>query len=108
MRQLPNYVRLLFGLMTDHRIARIDKLLVIGAIVYIITPIDFIPDFIPFFGQVDDVFLLLTALQRLIAHAGRPVLLDHWEGDPAELADLSIRRALGAAAFFLPRSLRRR
>ena len=49
---------------------------------------------------------MLTALQRLIAHAGRDVILDHWSGDAKEIDDLSIRRALGAAAFFLPRRMR--
>ncbi len=108
MRQLPQYVRLLGGLLTDRRVALADKLLVVGAIAYIVTPIDLIPDFIPFFGEVDDVFLLVLALQRLIANAGRVVLLDHWTGNPSDLADLNLRGALAAAAFFLPKRIRRR
>ena len=108
IRQLPNFVRLLFGLITDPRVATVDKLLVFGAIAYIITPIDLIPDFIPFIGEVDDVYLLVIALQRLISNAGRLVLLDHWGGDDADLADLNLRGALAAAAFFLPRRIRRR
>jgi uncharacterized membrane protein YkvA (DUF1232 family) len=108
IKQLPNFLRLLFGLMTDPRVAAIDKLLVVGAIAYIVTPIDLIPDFIPFIGEVDDVYLLVIALQRLISNAGRFVLLDHWGGDDADLADLNLRGALAAAAFFLPRRIRRR
>jgi uncharacterized membrane protein YkvA (DUF1232 family) len=108
IRQLPNFLRLLFGLITDPRVATVDKLLVFGAIAYIITPIDLIPDFIPFIGEVDDVYLLVIALQRLISNAGRLVLLDHWGGDDADLADLNLRGALAAAAFFLPRRIRRR
>jgi uncharacterized membrane protein YkvA (DUF1232 family) len=108
MRQLPQYLRLLGGLLTDRRVALADKLLVVGAIAYIVTPIDLIPDFIPFFGEVDDVFLLLLALQRLVANAGRLVLLDHWTGNPSDLADLNLRGALTAAAFFLPKRIRRR
>lgn len=108
IRQLPNFLRLLFGLITDPRVATVDKLLVFGAIAYIITPIDLIPDFIPFIGEVDDVYLLVIALQRLISNAGRLVLLDHWGGEDADLADLNLRGALAAAAFFLPRRIRRR
>ena len=108
IRQLPNFLRLLFGLITDPRVATVDKLLVFGAIAYIITAIDLIPDFIPFIGEVDDVYLLVIALQRLISNAGRLVLLDHWGGDDADLADLNLRGALAAAAFFLPRRIRRR
>lgn len=108
IKQLPQYLRLLGGLVVDKRVSMVDKLLVVGAIGYIVMPIDLIPDFIPFFGEIDDLYLLILALQRLIANAGRPVLLDHWSGDPADLADINLRGALTAAAFFLPRKIRRR
>ena len=108
IRQLPQYLRLLGGLLTDRRVALVDKLLVIGAIAYIVTPVDLIPDFIPFFGEIDDVYVLVLALQRLVANAGRLVLLDHWTGNPRDLADLNLRGALTAAAFFLPKRIRRR
>jgi uncharacterized membrane protein YkvA (DUF1232 family) len=108
IQQLPNYLRLLYGLLRDPRVSVVDKLLVGGAVAYIIMPIDLIPDFIPFIGEVDDVFLLVTALQRLIANAGRAVLLDHWLGSATELSDLNLQRVLSAAAFFLPRRIRRR
>jgi uncharacterized membrane protein YkvA (DUF1232 family) len=106
--ELPRFLRLLWGLITDARVAIVDKLLVAGAIAYIVTPIDLIPDFIPFLGEVDDVFLLVLALRRLMENAGRAVLLSHWTGDPTELRDLNLRKALMAAAFFLPRRVRRR
>ncbi len=108
IRQLPAYLRLLGGLLTDRRVNAIDKLLVAGAIAYIAMPIDLIPDFIPFMGEVDDVFLLVIALQRLVANAGRPVLLSHWSGAMEDLADLNLKEALAAAAFFLPRNVRRK
>ena len=91
IKQLPTYLRLLGGLLTDRRVNAIDKLLVAGAIAYIVMPIDLIPDFIPFLGEVDDVFLLVIALQRLVANAGRPVLLAHWSGAIEDLADLNLQ-----------------
>ena len=108
IKQLPAYLRLLGGLLTDRRVNAIDKLIVAGAIAYIAMPIDLIPDFIPFLGEVDDVFLLVIALQRLVANAGRPVLLSHWTGAMEDLADLNLKAALAAAAFFLPRNIRRK
>ena len=108
IRQLPQYVRLLGGLITDKRVSIVDKMLVAGAIAYIVMPIDLIPDFIPFFGEIDDLYILVLALQRLISNAGRLVLLDHWAGDPSDLADLNLRGALTAGAFFLPKRIRRR
>jgi uncharacterized membrane protein YkvA (DUF1232 family) len=108
IRQLPAYLRLLFGLFRDSRVSPVDKGLVVAAIAYILLPVDWIPDFIPFLGEVDDVFLLVSSLQRLISNAGRRVVLEHWMGDPAELADVNLRRVLMAATFFLPRTIRRR
>jgi uncharacterized membrane protein YkvA (DUF1232 family) len=106
--ELPNFLRLLYGLITDARVNAVDKLVVAGAIAYILLPVDVIPDFIPFLGEVDDVFLLILALQRLIGNAGRSVLHDYWVGDPAELTDLNLEKILAACAFFLPRRMRRR
>jgi uncharacterized membrane protein YkvA (DUF1232 family) len=108
IKQLPQYMRLLGGLLGDRRVSMVDKLLVAGALAYIVMPIDLIPDFIPFFGEIDDLFVLVLALQRLIENAGRLVVLDHWTGNPSDLADLNLRGALSAAAFFLPKRIRRR
>ena len=108
VREIPNFLRLLYGLLTDSRVSNIDKLVVAGAIAYILMPIDLIPDFIPFIGEVDDVFLMILAIQRLISNAGRAVVLDHWMGDPSELASLNLERVLAACVFFLPRRMRRR
>ncbi len=108
IREIPNYLRLLAGLMTDRRVAGIDKLLVAGAIAYIVLPLDFIPDFIPFLGEVDDVFLLVSSLQRLIENAGARVVAHYWHGAPEALERANLQRVLMAAAFFLPRRMRRR
>jgi uncharacterized membrane protein YkvA (DUF1232 family) len=108
IKQIPAYLRLLGGLLTDRRVSGLDKLLVAGAIVYIVSPMDLLPDFVPFLGEVDDVFLLVLALQRLIANAGRRVVADYWVGSLADLSTGSLRRVLLAATFFLPRRMRRR
>ena len=106
--EIPNFLRLLYGLITDARVNSVDKLVVAGAIAYILLPVDIIPDFVPFLGEVDDVFLLILALQRLIANAGRAVVQAYWPGDPAELSAMNLEKILAACAFFLPRRMRRR
>lgn len=106
--QLPKYIRLLGGLLADRRVSIVDKLLVGAAIAYIVAPVDLVPDFVPFLGQVDDVYLLVLALQRLIRNAGHRVVVDHWAGEASDLAAINLRRVLSAAAFFLPRRVRRR
>ena len=106
--EIPNFLRLLYGLITDSRVNSMDKIVVAGAIAYILLPIDVIPDFVPFVGEVDDVFLLILALQRLISNAGRAVVQAYWPGDPAELSAMNLEKILAACAFFLPRRMRRR
>ncbi len=108
IKQIPDYLRLLVGLLSDRRVAGIDKLLVAGAIAYIVMPIDLIPDFVPFIGQVDDIYLLVFSLQRLMTNAGAKVLTDHWRGAISELNPTNLRSVLMAAAFFLPPRIRRR
>lgn len=108
VRDLPNFLRLLYGLITDPRVDILDKLLVAGAIAYVLIPEDVFPDFIPLIGEVDDVFVLVMALRQLMKSAGREVMLDHWMGDPDDLDDLNLERVLAASAFFLPRRVRRR
>ena len=106
--EIPNFLRLLYGLITDSRVNSVDKLVVAGAIAYILLPVDIIPDFVPFLGEVDDVFLLILALQRLISNAGRAVVQAYWAGDPADLSAMNLEKILAACAFFLPRRMRRR
>ncbi len=108
LKQLPNFFRLLYGLITDKRVQRVDKLMVAGAIAYILLPLDFVPDFLPFVGEVDDLFLIILSVQRLINNAGRRVVEDHWMGEPDELSSLNLQQILMASAFFLPRRVRRR
>ena len=108
IRELPHYLRLLWGLALDPRVAVVDKLLVAAAAAYIVSPIDVIPDFIPLLGQVDDLYLLILALQRMMHRAGRAVLRDHWGGSPDALSELNLAGTLAAAAFFLPPSVRKR
>jgi len=108
IQQLPRYGRLLAGLLTDSRVSGVNRALAVVALLYLLLPLDFIPDYIPFLGQVDDVYLVMLALQRLVDGAGRRVLADHWTGDIRELRGLDIAGAVEAAAFFLPSRLRRR
>ncbi|MEO7999718.1 MAG: DUF1232 domain-containing protein [Gemmatimonadaceae bacterium] len=106
--QLPSYFRLLLGLISDSRVSKVDRFFVIAAAAYILSPIDFVPDIIPFFGEVDDVFLLMLALQRLVNNAGRSVILTHWRGNPDEVHNLNFARIVSAAGFFLPSQIKRR
>ena len=104
VRDLPKFLKLLWGLYRDPRVSVFDKGLVLATIGYILMPMDFIPDFIPLLGQVDDLYLLALALDRLLNNAGVDVLLDHWDGEVASL-EMAIS-ALDKAGSFLPEQVR--
>lgn len=77
---LPNMVKLLGKLLTDGRVPTIEKALFVAAIVYVISPIDFIPDVFPFIGQVDDLYVVALTLLRLVNRTDETVVREHWSG----------------------------
>ena len=85
----PNMVVLSAKLMVDSRVPRTERALFAGAVIYAIIPFDFIPDMIPFIGQVDDLFLVALTLLRLIDHTDDLVVRQHWRGggDIVQLAE---------------------
>lgn len=86
--ELPALFRLVFRLLRDPRVPRLDKALFGAVAVYMLTPIDLIPDFLGVLGWVDDLYLLGLALARLMTSAGADTLLRHWDGDPEALGYL--------------------
>jgi uncharacterized membrane protein YkvA (DUF1232 family) len=103
VRDLPNFVRLLYGLARDPRVSTLDKAFAVATLAYVISPVDLLPD-LPVIGQIDDIYLVALALNRLLNHAGIEVLLDHWEGEEESL-ELALS-LLDRAGSFLPEPLR--
>lgn len=56
--RLKNYVRVYWLLFKDPRTPKISKLMVILAVVYLVSPFDLIPDFIPFAGWIDEIIIV--------------------------------------------------
>jgi uncharacterized membrane protein YkvA (DUF1232 family) len=92
LRDIPSFIKLFGRLATDGRVSKVDKAIVAAVLVYLVSPVDLIPDWVvPVVGQVEDVYLLALALSRLVNNAGVEVLMDHWDGDLS-----SLEAALGA------------
>lgn len=68
--------RLIIRLMMDRRVPFRLKLLLPAAVAYIISPIDIVPDFLPFLGRIDDLLALAVAGLLLILLAPRDVLME--------------------------------
>lgn len=74
---LPNFVKLFLRLLTDSRVLFGAKALLVGAAVYALSPLDFIPDALPFLGEVDDLAIFLMACRTFIQLCPREVLDEH-------------------------------
>jgi uncharacterized membrane protein YkvA (DUF1232 family) len=60
--RLPQFVKLYWRLYRDPRVSRIAKGLLVVTAAYVVSPIDLVPWFIPFFGQVDDFAIAAAGL----------------------------------------------
>lgn len=77
---LPNMVGLCGRLMKDRRVSKTEKALFASAIVYVIAPLDFLPDLLPFIGQIDDAYLVALTLLRLVNRTDEGIVREHWRG----------------------------
>jgi uncharacterized membrane protein YkvA (DUF1232 family) len=82
---LPNLVMLFRGLLRDPRVSRGSKALIWFAIVWVVSPIDLIPEFIPVAGPLDDAIVAALVLRHVLRRSGVDVVAEHWRGDPATL-----------------------
>lgn len=102
---LPNMVMLLGRLLKDARVPMAEKALFAAAIVYVISPLDFIPDVFPFIGQVDDLYVVALVILRLVNRTDESIVRSHWSGggDIVSLAD----SIANIAPKFLPKRVAR-
>lgn len=102
---IPNFLKLLYRLFRDSRVPLAEKALIVGTIAYVVSPIDLLPDVIPFIGQVDDLYLIGLVVLRLLARTDDDILREHWDGrgDLASLVDRVVR----AAQYVLPKRVQR-
>src|SRR5213080_4719356 len=102
---LPNMVFLCARLMVDKRVPRAERALFAGALIYALIPFDFIPDMIPFVGQIDDLFLISFAVFCLINRTDDRVVREHSRGggDIVALAE----SAATVAPLLIPRRISR-
>ncbi|MCU1430675.1 MAG: cation transporter [Actinomycetia bacterium] len=87
-RIVPDVVRLVRRLAADKTLPGRVRLRLALLLVYLASPIDFVPDFIPVIGFADDVIVTSLVLRSVIKGAGVEALERHWPGTPTGLATL--------------------
>jgi uncharacterized membrane protein YkvA (DUF1232 family) len=83
---VPNLLLLFKDLVKDPRVPRSAKIWLGVAAVWLASPIDLLPEFIPVLGPLDDAIVAAAVLRHLVKRAGPEVVYEHWRGDPATIA----------------------
>ena len=66
MRTLLTHLRLAIRLIRDPSVPLLMKVLPILAVLYVIFPIDFVPDVLPVVGQLDDLGIMLLGVETFV------------------------------------------
>ena len=93
---VPDLFLLVTRLMLDPRIDGKHKIYLGAAVAYVISPIDLISERrFGVIGYLDDLVVVVAALNALFNEVDRQVILEHWSGKADLLA--TIQRVLGQA-----------
>lgn len=78
---LPDIVALIARLFKDKRVPNKTKVVLAVSLGYSAIPLDIIPDKIPILGKIDDVAVILFALNRMIEDIPIEIILENWQGN---------------------------
>ncbi len=79
LAELARQLRLIWRLLRDQRVSPWVKLLVPATLLYVISPIDFIPDVVLGLGQLDDLTILLLGLWLFVDLCPKDIVRQHLE-----------------------------
>ncbi|MFQ5851091.1 MAG: YkvA family protein [Candidatus Binatia bacterium] len=74
---LPNFLRLFWRLLKDPRVGLTPKFLLLLVVAYVFSPIDFLPDFFPALGLVDDLLVVFLGLKGFVRLCPPQVVREH-------------------------------
>ena len=96
LRLIPDVVRLLRRLAADPEVPRGVRIRLGALLVYLLMPIDLVPDFIPVAGYADDAIIVAIALRSVTRRAGVEAIDRHWPGTDEGLR--AVKRLAGLPA----------
>lgn len=82
---LPRLGRMLISLAGDRDVPTAAKVVLAALAVYLVSPFDLVPDFIPWLGYLDDVLLAAVVVDGVLNFLDRPLLLRYWPGSADSL-----------------------
>jgi uncharacterized membrane protein YkvA (DUF1232 family) len=87
---IPDCVTTVRRLRKDPRVPRKAKIAIIIAGLWVASPIDLIPEFIPVIGPLDDIIVVALAMRYAGRQVPRDVLIAAWLGEPRMLERLLV------------------
>lgn len=85
---IPDVLGLVRRLIADETVPAGVRVRLALLLLYLILPVDLVPDFVPVIGWADDAIIVAVVLRSTIRRAGTDALARHWPGTPAGLAVL--------------------
>lgn len=79
--KLISSIRLIWKLLTDSRVPFWIRIALPLALIYVISPIDILPDFIPVMGRVDDIIAIVAGIMILLKLAPKKVVKQYKKDD---------------------------
>ena len=70
----------------DARVPRRDKWVLAAVALYLLSPVDLVPDVLPVLGQLDDLGIAVWGLRRMLHGAGPALVEQLWRGTEDGLA----------------------
>ena len=92
---IPDVLRLLRSVIGDRGAPLDVRMVLVGLLAWIVSPIDLIPDFIPVLGPLDDVVVAVVAMRYVRRRLGTEDLRRRWVGTDDGFALLV--RVIGSA-----------
>lgn len=77
LHRLPFLARLIYALFRDPRVGLAARALLVSLGVYLLSPVDLLPDLAPLLGQVDDLSLLFLGCSAFLRLCPREVVVEH-------------------------------
>ncbi len=107
---LPDLFHLCMKLVFDGKVHPEKKGALVGSLLYVISPIDLIPDIVPVFGFIDDLLVVTLGLNTMLDDSKDEYLKisiqKYWAGDKPVLETLRhIISVTDAAVEFLPKKI---
>ena len=85
LRLLPDVVRLVRRLAADPSLPGALRVRLALLLIYLASPVDLVPDFIPVLGSADDAIAVALVLRSVVRRAGPAAVARHWPGTPEGL-----------------------